>query len=242
LQELENQVFQNEVKEQEVCHPCDTDLFDITKRDPDYHKLLPFLVSLCPIIVDSSKHCGYACTFNILTSDSPTSIYQSLVPPDSPDEYTFCPSMFGGENAIHNAINNDDDNHNHHPMVKFQSVFDIVDESKPADTPIFNPETFNGLSFLMNNQEHGQQFCGRDVQIIGYHELLFNNNPTKIKFLVSINKYQAEVIITFNEMLEYISKDEKTETMGNFYEKYISPGSNAVKPSRKQWVSIVGCE
>jgi hypothetical protein len=98
LQELENQVFQNEVKEQQVYHPHDTDLFDITKPDPDYHKLLPFLVSLYPIIVDSSKHCGYACTFNILTSDSPTSIYQSLVPPDSPDDYTFC--------AIHNAINN----------------------------------------------------------------------------------------------------------------------------------------
>ena len=94
----------------------------------------------------------------------------------------------------------------------------------------------------MNKQEHGQQFCGRDVQIIGYHELVVNNNPTKIKFLVSINKYQAEVIITLNEMLEYISKDEKTETMGNFYQKYISPGSNATKPSRKQWVSIVGCE
>jgi hypothetical protein len=101
-------------------------------------------------------------------------------------------------------------------------------------SPIFNPETFNGLSFLMNKQEHGQQFCGRDVQIIGYHELLVNNNPTKIKFLVSINKYQAKVIITLNEMLEYISKDEKTETMGNFYQKYISSGSNATKPSRKQ--------
>jgi hypothetical protein len=79
LQELENQVFQNEVKEQEVYHPHDTDLFDITKPDPDYHKLLPFLVSLYPIIVDSSKHCGYACTFNILTSDSPTSSYQSFL-------------------------------------------------------------------------------------------------------------------------------------------------------------------
>jgi hypothetical protein len=86
----------------------------------------------------------------------------------------------------------------------------------------------------MNKQEYGQPFCGRDVQIIGYHELLVNNNPTKIKFLVSINKYQAKVIITLNEMLEYISKDEKTETMGNFYQKYISSGSNATKPSRKQ--------
>jgi hypothetical protein len=30
--------------------------------------------------------------------------------------------------------------------------------------------------------------------------------------------------------------------MGNFYQKYISSGSNATKPSRKQWVSIGGCE
>ena len=80
-------------------------------------------------------------------------------------------------------------------------------------------------------------------KFLGYHALLVNNNPTKIKFLVSINKYQAEVIITLNEMLECISKDEKTETMGNFYQQYISPGTNATnKPSRKQWVLIGGCE
>ena len=56
LQELENQIFQNEVKEQEVYYSHDTDLFDITKRDPDYHKLLPFLVSLYPAIIDSYRH------------------------------------------------------------------------------------------------------------------------------------------------------------------------------------------
>jgi hypothetical protein len=61
-------------------------------------------------------------------------------------------------------------------------------------------------------------------KFLGYHALLVNNNPTKIKFLVSINKYQAEVIITLNEMLECISKDEKTDTMGNFYQKKFHQG------------------
>jgi hypothetical protein len=36
--------------------------------------------------------------------------------------------------------------------------------------------------------------------------------------LVSINKDQVEVIITLNEMSEYISTDAKTEIMGNFYQ------------------------
>ena len=173
LKELENQVFQNEVKEQEVYHPHDTDIFDITKRDPDYHKLLPFFFSLYPAIIDSSKHCGYACTFNILTSDSATIIDQSLVHPDTTDNYSLCVSMFVGEKAIHNDINNDDNNHNNHPIIKYQYYFTIMNESKPADTlnnddtpqktksnhhssPMFNPEEFIGLSFLINKQEDGQ--------------------------------------------------------------------------------------
>jgi hypothetical protein len=42
--------------------------------------------------------------------------------------------MFGGEKAIHNAINNVYDDHNHHPIIKSQYDFAIVDESKPANT------------------------------------------------------------------------------------------------------------
>lgn len=95
---------------------------------------LPFLFSLYPTIVDSSNHCGYACTFNILTSDSSTSFYQSLVHPDSHDDYAFFASMCGGEKTIHNVINNDDNNHNHHPMIKFQYDFAIRDESIPSNT------------------------------------------------------------------------------------------------------------
>ena len=67
---------------------------------------------------------------------SATIIYQSLVHPDTPDNYTLCASMFGGEKEIHNAIKNNDDNHNHnhHSIIKSQYVFAIMHESKPADT------------------------------------------------------------------------------------------------------------
>ena len=233
LKELENQGFQNKVKEQEVYHPHDTDIFDITKRDPDYCALLPFLVSLYPAIVESSKHCANACTSNILNLDAPT-IYQSLVHPDTPDDYTLCASMFVGEIAIHNDIINDN-NHNRHPFIKYQCDFTIVDESKPAGTlnnddtsqkaksdnhssPMFNPEEFIGLSFLINKQEDGRHFRGSVVQITRDHESLVNNNPTKINFLVSINEDQAEENITFNEMSNYIFKDDKIVTMWKIYQ------------------------
>ena len=176
-------------------------------------------------IVGISENCGHALTYKILTSDTQQIIYRSLVRPATPSDPNFRASMFGGENATHNAID---------PIIKSKHDFDIMDESKPADThdngetaqkpkpihmpsPTFNPEDLIGRSFLMDKQEDGQQFRGRIVQLIEDHESLVKDNPTRIKFRVSVNNDQAEEIITYNKMLEYISKDEGTETMWKFH-------------------------
>jgi hypothetical protein len=82
-------------------------------------------------------------------------------------------------------------------------------ESPPS--PIFNPADLIGRTFLMDEQGDGQKFRGRIVELIEDHESKLEDNPTRIKFRVSVNEEKAEEIITYNKMLEYITKDEESD-------------------------------
>jgi hypothetical protein len=75
-----------------------------------------------------------------------------------------------------------------------------LDKSKPASThtdeisadpppsPIFKPEELIGRTFLMDEQENGQKFTGRIVVLIEDHESMVEENPTRIKFRISVNE------------------------------------------------------
>jgi hypothetical protein len=68
----------------------------------------------------------------------------------------------------------------------------------------------------MDEQEDGQIFRGQIVELIDDHESKVKENPTRIKFRVSVNEYKAEEIITYNKMLEYTTKDEDSDISENF--------------------------
>jgi hypothetical protein len=47
---------------------------------------------------------------------------------------------------------------------------------------VINTEDLIGRSFLMDKQEDGQQYRGRIVQLVEYHESMVEDNPSRIKF------------------------------------------------------------
>jgi hypothetical protein len=164
-------------------------------------------------VVGISEHCGHALTYKVLSADSEVIVYRSLLRPATPDDGNERASVSGGENPIPNG------------PLKDRST---QDQSKPACTPmaephaepppppVFNPEDLIGRSFLMDKREDGQQFRGRIVELIEDHESMVEENPTRIKFRVSVNDDKAEEIITYNKMLEYITKDEDSDIKWKF--------------------------
>jgi hypothetical protein len=68
----------------------------------------------------------------------------------------------------------------------------------------------------MDEQEDGQKYRGRMVELIEDHESMMEENPTRIKFQISVNEDKAEEIITYNKMLEYITKDEDSDIQWKF--------------------------
>jgi Reverse transcriptase (RNA-dependent DNA polymerase) len=169
-------------------------------------------------IVGISEHCGHAMTWKLLTEDTQVVIHRSLVRPFSLDDPNIRADMFGGEE---DAINKD-------PIIKScpnsidgpttNQVIPSIDH--PNDTneskPVFNPEDLVGRSFLMDEQEDGQRFRAKIVKMIDDHESKVEDNPTRKKFLLSINDDSGEEIITYNKLLDYLQRDEENEIVWKF--------------------------
>ena len=48
------------------------------------------------------------------------------------------------------------------------------------------------------------------------HETAVEENPTRLKFVCSVNDDQVEEILTYNQLLEYISKDNQSPIFWKF--------------------------
>jgi hypothetical protein len=98
---------------------------------------------------------------------------------------------------------------------------------------VFDPEDLVGRTFLMDEQEDGQRFRARIVKLIEDHETDIEENPTRIKFLCSLNEDQAEEIITYNKMLEYILRDDENPVVWKF--RRITSHQGPLKPDHPDY-------
>jgi hypothetical protein len=77
--------------------------------------------------------------------------------------------------------------------------------------PVVDPNDLVGRTFLMPEQQDGQRFCARIVQAIKDHERDLANDPDRIQFLCSVNDYQFEEILSYNDLIN--SLDENGENI-----------------------------
>lgn len=167
-------------------------------------------------IVGISEHCGHALTWKVLTDDTQQIIFRSLVRPYSVDDPNFRADMPGGEDdgvigdPIIKSKNKSSD-------VSSDSSHDITtEEPPPQPPPVFNPEDLIGRTFLMDKQDNGEIHRARIVQMIEDHESDVKDNPTMIKFRLSVNNDAAEEVITYNQLLQYLSHDDENEVVWKF--------------------------
>jgi len=171
-------------------------------------------------IVGISEHCGHALTWKILTADSNTIIFRSLVRPFSSDDPNLRAEMLGGEESDLNPApiiksRHDSDHDSNHISTTVDNDEDKANTEPPS--AVFNPEDLVGRTFLMDPQEDGQQFRARIVKLIKDHEANVEENPTRLKFLLSVNDDKAEEVITYNKLQEYLAKqDEDNEVVWKF--------------------------
>ena len=175
-------------------------------------------------IVGISDHCGHALTWQILTSDTNCIIFRSLVRPYHDNDPNLRADLLGGE-TFHNVTN---------PIIKSRHDNDIIIESNPISTsngetngeqepqlsppppPIINPEELIGKTFLMDEQEDGQRFRAKITKLVQDHDDKIANNPNMVKFILSVNNDMSEEIKTYNQLLQYLNKDEENDILWKF--------------------------
>ena len=86
----------------------------------------------------------------------------------------------------------------------------MIPELTPVmNTPLFDAEDLVGCTFLMDGREDGQRFHAQIIELIKDHQDQVENQPELIKFRIQLNdKDKLEEIISYNQMLDYISRKE----------------------------------
>ena len=186
-----------------------------------------------------------ALTWKILTADTNTIIYRSLVRPATAEDSNLRAELLGGEEFEDNdlpknpiIISRHDSNDEDSKQTSTQLKDTSYGESNPQEPPstIFDPEELVGRTFLMDKQDDGQQFRARIVKLVQDHEAEVDKNPAKLKFLLSINNDKAEEIISYNQLLDYLARDSENDIVWKFrrivsHQGPLKPGHNDYKGS-----------
>jgi hypothetical protein len=85
--------------------------------------------------------------------------------------------------------------------------------STGADMVIVDPQELLGRTFLMDTQEDGQRFRARIVKCISDHESNVRHSDDHVKFQISVNEDEYEETITYNELLDFIEKNQENDAI-----------------------------
>ena len=86
----------------------------------------------------------------------------------------------------------------------------------PLQIPIVNPEDLVGRTFLLDKQEDSQQFRAKVIKLMDNHSEDLEDDKTRIKFLLNVNDDTSEEIISYNQLLNFMSKDTENDVMWKF--------------------------
>jgi hypothetical protein len=65
----------------------------------------------------------------------------------------------------------------------------------------------------MDTQEDGQRFLARIVKCISDHESNVRHSDNHVKFRISVNQDEYKEIITYNELMDFIEKNQDNDAI-----------------------------
>jgi hypothetical protein len=178
--------------------------------------------------VGVSENVGHFMTHKILTDDTRSIIHHSNIRSaadsnsrnlrldllnDEPPEVIWSlgkasPASDHGEDLLLHSMEPTDE----HPYT--ESTPDQSEHpSTGDDMVIVDPQELLGCTFLMDTQEDGQRFRARIVEYISDHESNLCRSDDHVKFRISINEDEYKEIITYNELMDFIEKNQENDAI-----------------------------
>ena len=87
---------------------------------------------------------------------------------------------------------------------------------KTTEMAIINPSDLVGRSFLLNGNENGEKFRAKIIEAIKTHDNKLETDPERMKYRCSVNEEEYEEIMSYNDILHHVEKDENTELVWKF--------------------------
>jgi hypothetical protein len=81
------------------------------------------------------------------------------------------------------------------------------------DTVIVDPQELLGCTFLMDTQEDGQRLRACIIECISNHEANVCHSDDHVKFRISVNEDEYKEIITYNELMDFIDKNQENDAI-----------------------------
>ena len=114
-------------------------------------------------------------------------------------------------NTTYTDFNSDPTTNSDHPSLIMPGF-----EHDDHCTVLTNPSDLVGHTFLMEEQADGQHFHASIVECIDDHQNQLSKDPQHIKFRCSINDDAYEDILSYQEIMDYINKDEEDPVYWKF--------------------------
>ena len=157
-------------------------------------------------IVGISEHCGHALTYKVLNPKTLKIVYRSALRPAVTDDVNIRAESLGGEKT--DVIQSRDDIDDHLKDPKHLTTL--------SPTPIVDPDDLVGRTFLLDKQSDGQQSRARIVKMIDDYDYKLDNDKDRIKFLLSVDEDTSEEVITYNQLLDYLAKNDNNDVIWKF--------------------------
>lgn len=172
--------------------------------------------------VGFAENVGNNMCFKVYSSDTKAFIHTSRLRPRSKDAPNYRADPTDGEET---------------PSHKFvKSRFDDKEGNVSGSGLVtISPEDLIGRTFLQGvHNEDGTRFRYRVIRALKNHESELSDDPDRIRFLCSVNDDEFEDIVSYNEILERIEKENNSEaTMWKY--KSIKAHEGPLTPRHPSW-------
>ena len=165
---------------------------------------------------------GHALTFKVLTEDTSKIIYRSEI------------RTATNPNVRNLRIDPVEDNSNNNDVLKSKHDDDI---KNGIPMPTIDPSELIGRTYLKNPEEDGSRYRAKIVALIDEHENGLANHPDRVKFRCSVNDNDYEEIVSYNDIINHIEKDDLNSDEWKFkdiigHQGPLSKGDKNYKGSR----------
>jgi Reverse transcriptase (RNA-dependent DNA polymerase) len=187
--------------------------------------------------VGVAENWGHAMTWKIRTDDTRKIIYHSSVRPATSDSPNYRLGPLHGEEIANPIIKSNkdtfllewpDDNGESYPDNK-----DAPEVVKRPPDAIIHPTDLVGRTFLKDTEEDGQRFRVQIVEALDNYEYNKNADPKHIHFCCMVNDDQYEEILSYQDILDHITKDAENPVYWKF--RLITAHEGPLTPSHRNY-------